>query len=192
VKVTGPWGTYIIRDVDSWTMTKLPYGSVSFELEASHVACSSGNSRARLYAWVVYEIFWTERTATATVGADVRSWVRQALNGTSLSGDAAVDLRGTVSPGQVIKVNAPIIVLNYVYFVRTDPTAPPPPPPSTGGGGRGGGGTTHAVREGGGAEARGGCRRRRRELYSSRRDRQRGGLGAGESHEVRAAVRWPR
>ena len=138
VKVTGPWGTYIIRGADSWTMTNLPYGSVSFELEASHVACSSGNSRARLYAWVVYEIFWTERTATATVGADVRSWVRQALRGTSLSGDAAVDLRGTVSPGQVIKVNAPIIVLNYVYFVRTDPTPPPPPPPSTGGGGRGG------------------------------------------------------
>jgi len=81
VKVTGPWGTYIIREVDSWTMTKLPYGSVSFELEASHLACSSGNSRARLYAWVVYELFWRGQTATATVGADVRSWVRQAPEG---------------------------------------------------------------------------------------------------------------
>ena len=136
VKVTGPWGTYI-RRVASWTTTNLPYGSVSFELEASREACRYGDSRARLSAWVFYELFWT-RTATATVGADVRAWVRQALNGTSLSGDAAVDLRGTVSPGQVIKVNAPIIMLNSVYFVRTDPTPPPPPPPSTGGGGSGG------------------------------------------------------
>jgi hypothetical protein len=57
------------------------------------------------------------------------------VNGSQLSGDAVASLAGTVQPGQIIKVNAPIILLNYVYFIRTDPTdLPPPPSPRSGGG----------------------------------------------------------
>jgi hypothetical protein len=75
------------------------------------------------------------RTATATVlASDLGEQVRRAVNGSQLSGDAVASLAGTVQPGQIIKVNAPIILLNYVYFIETDPTdLPPSPSPRSGG-----------------------------------------------------------
>jgi hypothetical protein len=142
VKVTGPWGSAQLK-YGSWSMTGLPFGSVSFELQASMGACNPDwHGRARLIAWVVYEFFWSGPTATATVlASDLGEQVRRAVNGSQLSGDAVASLAGTVQPGQVIKVNAPIILLNYVYFIRTDPTdLPPSPSPSSGGSARYGGG----------------------------------------------------
>jgi hypothetical protein len=91
---------------------------------------------APVTGWVVYEFFWSGPTATATVlASDLGEQVRRAVNGSQLSGDAVASLAGTVHPGQVIKVNAPIILLNYVYFIKTDPRdLPPSPSPRSGGG----------------------------------------------------------
>jgi hypothetical protein len=123
-------------------MTDLPFGSVSFELQASMGACyPDWHGRAVITGWVVYEFFWSGPTATATVlASDLGEQVRRAVSGSQLSGAAVASLAGTVQPGQVIKVNAPIILLNYVYFIKTDPTdLPPPPSPSSGGSARYGG-----------------------------------------------------
>jgi hypothetical protein len=142
VKVTGPWGTYSLSS-GSWSMTGLPFGSVSFELKASMGACyPDWHGRAVITGWVVYEFFWSGPTATATIlASDLGEQVRRAVNGSQLSGDAVASLAGTVQPGQIIKVNAPIILLNYVYFIRTDPTdLSPSPSPRSGGGARYGGG----------------------------------------------------
>jgi hypothetical protein len=136
VKVTGPWGTFSLSS-GSWSMTDLPFGSVSFELQASMGACyPDWHGSAVITGWVVYEFFWSGPTATATVlASDLGEQVRRAVNGSQLSGDAVASLAGTVQPGQIIKVNAPIILLNYVYFIKTDPTdLPPSPSPSSGGG----------------------------------------------------------
>jgi hypothetical protein len=136
VKVTGPWGSAQLK-YGSWSMTGLPFGSVSFELQASMGGCNPDwHGRAVIFGWVVYEFFWSGPTATATVlASDLGEQVRRAVNGSQLSGDAVASLAGTVQPGQVIKVNAPIILLNYVYFIRTDPTdLPPSPSPRSGGG----------------------------------------------------------
>jgi hypothetical protein len=136
VKVTGPWGTYSLSS-GSWSMTGLPFGSVSFELKASMGACyPDWHGRAVITGWVVYEFFWSGPTATATIlASDLGEQVRRAVNGSQLSGDAVASLAGTVQPGQIFKVNAPIILLNYVYFIKTDPTdLPPPPSPRSGGG----------------------------------------------------------
>jgi len=133
VTVKGPWGNYMPGyNVDSWSVTNLPVGSVTFTLGVY----ASNRGSAKLIAWVVYEFFWSRPTATATIlASDLGEQVRRAVNGSQLSGDAVASLAGTVQPGQVIKVNAPIILLNYVYFIRTDPTdLPPSPSPRSGGG----------------------------------------------------------
>ena len=135
VKVTGPWGSYVTKS-SSWSMTDLPAGSVSFETNI-HILCNSGG--ATLVGWVVYEFFWSGPTATATLlASDLRGWVGQAAIGTQLSGDAVASLAGTVQPGEVIKIKAPIVLLNYVYLIQTDPTDLPKPPRSGGGAGYGG------------------------------------------------------
>jgi hypothetical protein len=209
VNVTGPWGTDTIQSNDpiDWRKTNLPYGDVTFDLQASRAPCGSLNTRVVLRAWVVYE-FWRIPAATATLesasvayltiptltttttrtityytsvitygtithtetyygcpspwnpGATVTCTTttttitrtlytvsartdRQAIdiaeqmkrafvNGTeTLSGEAVAHLAGTVQGGQIIKVKAPLVLLNYVYGIATSP----PDPPSSGGGG---------------------------------------------------------
>lgn len=99
-----------------------------------------------------------EKTATATLPFPPRDWLRNAVGTTTvttitntytytsvivkgqLSGDMFIHNRGKLKmdtpQDRLIKVNAPIIVLNYVYSIAG--AALPPPPPSSGGGGGGG------------------------------------------------------
>jgi hypothetical protein len=74
-------------------------------------------------------------TATLAISGDFRDQIKQAIvNGTeTLSGDAVAHLAGTVQGGQVIKIKAPIVLLNYIYGIAGSP----PAPPSRGGGGGG-------------------------------------------------------
>jgi len=146
VKVTGPWGTYTTTS-KSWSMRDLPVGSVSFELQASMGACSPDwHGDAIISAWVVYELFWSGPTATATMlASDLMERVGQAVSGPELSGETVASLAGTVQPGGVIKINAPIILLNYIYLIKTDPTDLPPPRRS---GGRAGYGVMECTIEG--------------------------------------------
>jgi hypothetical protein len=87
-------------------------------------------------------------TTTYAVGTsgNFRDQIKNAVvNGTlSLSGDAVAHLAGTVQGGQIVKIKAPIVLLNYIYRTGNPPNSPPPPPPpppppsygSTSGGGR--------------------------------------------------------
>jgi hypothetical protein len=74
-------------------------------------------------------------TATLAISGSLKDQVKGAVvSGTQTpSGDAVARLAGTVQGGQVIKVKAPIVLLNYVYGIA----ASPPAPPSGGGGGGG-------------------------------------------------------
>jgi hypothetical protein len=74
-------------------------------------------------------------TATFAISGSLRDQIKSAIvNATqTLFGDAVAHLAGTVQGGQVIKVKAPIVLLNYVYGIAGSP--PNPPPPSGGGGG---------------------------------------------------------
>ena len=76
----------------------------------------------------------TTTYATGTSGS-LREQIKSAIvNGTeTLSGDAVMHLAGTVQGGQVIKVKAPLVLLNYIYGIAGSPPAPP-----SGGGGGGG------------------------------------------------------
>jgi hypothetical protein len=137
VNVKGPWGTYTLRD-SSWKMTNVNYppGSVIFELSASRGACyPEWYASATITGYVVYEFHWSGVTATATlaISGNFRDQIKSAIvNGTeTLSGDAVAHLAGTVQGGQVIKVKAPIVLLNYIYGIA----ASPPASPSGGGGG---------------------------------------------------------
>jgi hypothetical protein len=73
--------------------------------------------------------------ATLAISGNFRDQIKSAIvNGTeTLSGDAVAHLTGTVQGGQVIKIKAPIVLLNYVYGIAGSPPAPP-----SGGGGGGG------------------------------------------------------
>jgi len=139
VKVMGPWGTYTLRD-SSWKITNVnyPFGSIIFELSASMSACyPNWYGSAAITGWVVYEFYWSGVTATATlaISGNFRDQIKSAIvNGTeTLSGDAVAHLAGTVQGGQIIKVKAPIVLLNYIYGIASSPPAPP-----SGGGGGGG------------------------------------------------------
>jgi hypothetical protein len=72
-------------------------------------------------------------TTTYAVGTsgNFRDQIKNAVvNGTeTLSGDAVAHLAGTVQAGQVIKIKAPIVLLNYIYRTGSPPNSPPPPPP---------------------------------------------------------------
>jgi hypothetical protein len=70
----------------------------------------------------------TDRQAVDIAGQMKRVFVNWTE---TLSGDAVAHLAGTVQGGQIIKVKAPIVLLNYIYGIATSP----PPPPSSGGGG---------------------------------------------------------
>jgi hypothetical protein len=74
-------------------------------------------------------------TATLVISGSLRDQIKSAIvNGTeTLSGSAMVHLAGTVQGGQLIKVKAPIVLLNYIYGIAGSPPAPP-----SGGGGGGG------------------------------------------------------
>ena len=123
---------------------------------------SSRNAAKIVYfgGFAAYEYFWKPATATATVpigsittqtvtstsiytttyatgtSGNFRDQIKSAIvNGTeTVSGDAVAHLAGTVQGGQVIKVKAPIVLLNYIYGIAGSPPAPP-----SGGGGGGGG-----------------------------------------------------
>jgi hypothetical protein len=131
VYVQGPWGSGLP------TSDVVP-GPVTFRLVVETADCYY---TVWLSGWVVYKYPWVEGTATtATATAtvilgDFRSQIRQAVSGVrTLSGDAVAHMVGTVQGGQVIRVKAPIVVLNYISG------SVPSPPPSPGGGGGGGGG----------------------------------------------------
>jgi hypothetical protein len=86
--------------------------------------------------WIyTHTIYTTTYTTTPLVGISInlKDQMKSAIvNGTeTLSGDAAVHLAGTVQGGQIIKVKAPIVLLNYIYGIAGSP----PAPPSGGGGG---------------------------------------------------------
>jgi hypothetical protein len=129
VVVRGPWGSYTPGyNIDSWSMTNLPVGDVTFTLYV--YAPDSGS--AKLIGWVVYEYFGSRTTATATLGINIAEQMKRVfVNGTeTLSGEAMAHLAGTVRGGQIIKVKAPLVLLNYIYGIATSP-----PVPSSGGGG---------------------------------------------------------
>jgi hypothetical protein len=81
-----------------------------------------------------YTITYTTSYLTGTT-INLKDQVKSAIvNGTqTLSGDAVAHLAGTVQGGQIIKVKAPIVLLNYIYGIAGSPPAPP-----SGGGGGGG------------------------------------------------------
>jgi hypothetical protein len=88
--------------------------------------------------WIyAHTIYTTTYTTTPLVGISInlKDQMKSAIvNGTqTLSGDAVAHLAGTVQGGQVIKIKAPIVLLNYIYGIA----ASPPGPPSGGGGGGG-------------------------------------------------------
>jgi hypothetical protein len=88
--------------------------------------------------WIyTHTIYTTTYTTTPLVGISInlKDQMKSAIvNGTeTLSGDAVAHLAGTVQGGQVIKIKAPIVLLNYIYGIA----ASPPAPPSGGGGGGG-------------------------------------------------------
>jgi hypothetical protein len=74
-------------------------------------------------------------TVTVPIGGSLSGQIKSAIvNGTeTVSGDAMAHLAGAVQGGQVIKIKAPIVLLNYIYGIA----ASPPAPPSGGGGGGG-------------------------------------------------------
>ena len=73
-------------------------------------------------------------TATLAISGSFRDQIKGAVvNGTQTpSGDAVAHLAGTVQGGQVIKIKAPLVLLNYIYGIAGSPPAPPAP---SGGGG---------------------------------------------------------
>jgi hypothetical protein len=88
--------------------------------------------------WIyAHTIYTTTYTTTPLVGISInlKDQMKSAIvNGTeTLSGDVVAHLAGTVQEGQIIKVKAPIVLLNYIYGIA----ASPPTPPSGGGGGGG-------------------------------------------------------
>jgi hypothetical protein len=139
VNVIYPEGSYTATNQRRWSMWRdLPVGDVSFEFEIRMEPCQQpgdGRIRGWFTGWVVYEGFWRAATATATLAipGNFRGQIKSAIvNGTeTLSGDAVAHLAGTVQGGQIIKVKAPIVLLNYIYGIATSP----PGPPSGGGGG---------------------------------------------------------
>jgi hypothetical protein len=151
VNVTYPGGSYTATNQRRWSMWRdLPVGDVSFAFEIRMEPCQQpGNGRIRGWftGWVAYEGFWRAATATATLAipGNFKDQITSAIvNGTeTVSGDAVAHLAGTVQGGQVIKVKAPIVLLNYIYGIAGSP----PAPPSRGGGeGEGGGGEVGRVR----------------------------------------------
>jgi hypothetical protein len=74
-------------------------------------------------------------TTTYAVGTsgNFRDQIKNAVvNGTeTLSGDAVAHLAGVVQAGQVVKIKAPIVLLNYIYRTGSPPNSPPSPPPSS-------------------------------------------------------------
>jgi hypothetical protein len=141
VKVTGPWGAATLGQT-SWSMSNLPVGDVTFELNVYYYGvldCNLGlpDHTAKLSSWAIYEFFGASSAiATATIlTSDLRSQVKSAIVNETLSGDAVAHLAGTVQPYQIVKVKAPIVVLNYIYGIAGGPPSSPPPPSSGGGSG---------------------------------------------------------
>jgi hypothetical protein len=135
---------------DTWILpTASPSGgTVDFSL-ATNGTCkwywqdSNGNRREEtkvcdftITVWVeMVEVNFRTATATLAISGNFRDQIKSAIvNGTeTLSGDAVAHLAGTVQGGQVIKVKAPIVLLNYIYGIAGSPPASP-----SGGGGGGG------------------------------------------------------
>jgi hypothetical protein len=83
---------------------------------------------------LIYTLTTTYTTSyLTTIPIDFQNQIKSAIvNGTeTVSGDAVAHLAGTVQGGQIIKVKAPIVLLNYIYGIAGSP----PAPPSGGGGG---------------------------------------------------------
>jgi hypothetical protein len=76
---------------------------------------------------------YTVSARTDRQAIDIAEQMKRAfVNGTeTLSGEAVAHLAGTVQGGQIIKVKAPLVLLNYIYGIATSP----PAPPSSGSGG---------------------------------------------------------
>jgi hypothetical protein len=125
-------------------------GTVGFRLDANGPCMwywedSEGNGHEEAVACdlainvlvEMVEVLFRTATATLAISGSLSGQMKSAIvSGTqTLSGDAVAHLAGTVQGGQVIKVKAPIVLLNYIYGIAGSP--PSPPPPSGGGGGGG-------------------------------------------------------
>jgi hypothetical protein len=163
ITLNGPWGTYTSSGSGSligfwstgtqisfqasgscryvylrypWETTTSPRSLVATVRVVLMKVSAATATRTGTIPFVVSTV---RNTATATFAGsiNVRDQIKNAVvNGTqNLSGDAVAHLAGTVQGGQVIKVKAPIVLLNYIYWIAGSP--PSPPPPSGGGGGGG-------------------------------------------------------
>jgi hypothetical protein len=134
VNITGPWGTLTLEST-SWpgVSYSLPVGSVTFTLKASRDPCPGWYSSAILRGGVTYN-FLRKEIATATIRSSndfqLDLWIRQAIG--AGSGDAIVHMAGTVEGGRILKMRAPIVLINYIYRIAG---GPPTSPPHSGGGG---------------------------------------------------------
>jgi hypothetical protein len=161
ITLNGPWGTYTSSGSGSLSGFWSTGTQISFQASGScqyyYTCCPGGFTSApsSLVATVRVVLMKTSaatatrtgtipfvvstvrNTATATfaISGSLRDQIKSAIvNATqTLFGDAVAHLAGTVQGGQVIKVKAPIVLLNYVYGIAGSP--PNPPPPSGGGGG---------------------------------------------------------
>jgi hypothetical protein len=161
ITLNGPWGTYTSSGSGSLSGFWSTGTQISFQASGScqyyYTCCPGGFTSApsSLVATVRVVLMKTSaatatrtgkipfvvstvrNTATATfaISGSLRDQIKSAIvNATqTLFGDAVAHLAGTVQGGQVIKVKAPLVLLNYIYGIA----AGPPAPPSGGGGGGG-------------------------------------------------------
>jgi hypothetical protein len=112
----------------------VPIGSITTQTVTSTSSrCLLSDDRG-CYWWTYSTTTYTTTYATGTSGSLSGQIKSAIINGTQTpSGDAVAHLAGTVQGGQVIKIKAPIVLLNYIYGIAGSPPAPP-----SGGGGGGG------------------------------------------------------
>jgi hypothetical protein len=114
----------------------VPIGSITTQTVTSTSSRCLLSDQRGCYWWTYSTTTYTTTYATGTSGS-LSGLIKSAIvNGTeTVSGDAVAHLAGTVQGGQVIKIKAPIVLLNYIYGIAGSP--PSSPPPSGGGGGGG-------------------------------------------------------
>jgi len=163
ITLNGPWGTYTSSGSGSlsgsWSTGTQISSQASGSCDYYYTCCPGGftmapsslvatvrvvlmktsGATATRMGTIPFAVSTVRNTATATFAGsiNVRDQIKRAVvNGTqTLSGDAVAHLAGTVQGGQVIKIKAPLVLLNYIYGIAGSP--PSPPPPSGGGGGGG-------------------------------------------------------
>jgi hypothetical protein len=159
INLDGPWGTYTssgsesligfwstgtqisfrasgrcvyVHPSYSWATTSQP-GDVTATVKV--VLMKVSEATAIRTGNIPFAVSTVRNTATATFAGsiNIRDQIKRAVVNETLSGEMYAHLAGTVQGGQIIKVKAPIVLLNYVYGIAGSP----PGPPSRGGGGGG-------------------------------------------------------